>query len=152
MRGKTSGILWRIGGRLPIILSDGLGRADVRATTRRSFTPSCHYSALTTVRTAMPTKDQIAQAEWLAALGEPTRLKLLRLLATGQKTVTQLAALSQTEMVNVSHHLKLLKNVGLVTTERDGRYVIYSLAGVKATAVAMEASHASGAKISIPMV
>ncbi len=100
----------------------------------------------------MPTKELTEQAEWLAALGEPTRLSLLCVLATGQMTVTQLASAIQVEIVNVSHHLGLLKAVGLVTSERDGRHMLYSLSGAKATAVALELSHASGVKVHIPLV
>ena len=104
----------------------------------------------------MPIKERKAkdhtQADWFAALGEQTRLALVRALATGQHTVTQLAAAVRTEMVNVSHHLKLLKQAGLVSSERDGRNVIYSLVGAKALGTVLELTHPSGAKVTLPLV
>jgi ArsR family transcriptional regulator len=47
--------------------------------------------------------------------------------------------------------LKLLKQAGLVSGEKDGRMVIYSLLGAKATGGMLELSHPSGVKVSIPL-
>ncbi len=95
--------------------------------------------------------DPKTEAAWLAAFGDPIRLTILRFLASGEKIVTQLAKECQVEMANISHHLGLLKDVGLVTVERDGRFMRYSLVGVKATANALEMTHESGAKVIIPL-
>jgi ArsR family transcriptional regulator, nickel/cobalt-responsive transcriptional repressor len=96
--------------------------------------------------------DPKAQAKWLAALAEPTRLTILRQLATGTKTVTQLAQACGTEIVNISHHMPILKNGGLVSVERDGRFMRYSLVGATATATLLELKHASGVTVTIPLV
>ena len=66
--------------------------------------------------------DPRGPAEWLAAIDEPIRLTVLRLLATGAKTVTELAKACGTEIANISRHLNRMKDIGLVTAERDGRY------------------------------
>lgn len=95
--------------------------------------------------------DSKSQAAWIAAVGEPTRLAILRILATGEKTVTELAKVCQVEIVNVSHHLNLMKAAGLVTAERDGRFMRYNLVGAKANAGALELLHESGVKIFIPL-
>ena len=95
--------------------------------------------------------DSKTQAMWIAAVGEPTRLAILRILATGEKTVTELAKVCQVEIVNISHHLNLMKAAGLVTAERDGRFMRYNLVGAKATAGALELLHDSGVKILIPL-
>ncbi|MCE9560678.1 MAG: metalloregulator ArsR/SmtB family transcription factor [Planctomycetes bacterium] len=92
-----------------------------------------------------------AQAEWVFAFGEPTRLKIVRALATGVKTVTELAKAAKTEIVNVSHHLSVMKAAGVVKCDRDGRFMRYSLLGTKATAVAIEMTHESGAKVTLPL-
>ena len=100
----------------------------------------------------MPMNAHRGQADWLAALGEPTRLAIIRALATGVKTVTQLATACDEEMVNVSHHLSVLKDGGLVSVERDGRFMLYSLVGAKATGGALELAHTSGVKVKVPLV
>ncbi|MCE9566531.1 MAG: metalloregulator ArsR/SmtB family transcription factor [Planctomycetes bacterium] len=92
-----------------------------------------------------------AQAEWVFAFGEPTRLAIVRALATGVKTVTEVAKATKSEMVNVSHHLSVMKAAGVVAAERDGRFMRYSLIGAKATAVAIEITHESGAKVTLSL-
>jgi ArsR family transcriptional regulator len=93
-----------------------------------------------------------AQADWDAAFGEPTRIKIVRALATGVKSVTELAKAAKSEMPNVSHHhLSVMKAAGVVSVERDGRFQRYSLLGAKATAVAIEVTHESGARVTLPL-
>ncbi|QJW95251.1 ArsR/SmtB family transcription factor [Frigoriglobus tundricola] len=92
------------------------------------------------------------QAAWIAAIGEPTRLMVLRILATGEKTVTELAKMCRVEIVNISHHLNLMKAAGLVTAERDGRFMRYNLVGAKATGTALELAHGTGVRVFIPLV
>src|SRR5436190_2072957 len=65
--------------------------------------------------------DRRAEADWIAALGNLTRLAIIRALATGVKTVTELARECEDEIVNVSHHLGVLRGARLVACERDGR-------------------------------
>ncbi|VTR90831.1 transcriptional regulator : Transcriptional regulator OS=Megasphaera elsdenii DSM 20460 GN=MELS_0729 PE=4 SV=1: HTH_20 [Gemmata massiliana] len=89
--------------------------------------------------------------DWYAALGEPTRLALISVLATGAQTVTNLARETGAEMVNVSHHLKIMRDAELVTTEKDGRYVIYSLVGAAVKGTILELAHSSGAKVVLPL-
>ena len=66
-------------------------------------------------------------ARQLQAIAEPNRIRIIDCLRTGQKNVTQLATLLGVEIVNVSHHLGVLKSAGLVEDKKDGRFVIYSL-------------------------
>lgn len=63
----------------------------------------------------------------LQALAEPNRIRIIECLRTGSKNVTQLAKELGVEIVNVSHHLGVLRNAGLVEDIKDGRFVIYSL-------------------------
>ena len=64
------------------------------------------------------------------ALGEPSRAALLMLLAgtPGPRTVGELAAELPIDLSVVSRHLKVLKDVGVVTAERSGKEVRYRLA------------------------
>lgn len=61
----------------------------------------------------------------LAALAEPTRLRIVFHLARGPHHVSQLADLVGTPMVNMSHHLGVMRTAGLLEDEKDGRKVIY---------------------------
>lgn len=61
----------------------------------------------------------------LAALAEPTRLRIVFHLARGPHHVSQLAELVGTPMVNMSHHLGVMRQAGLLEDEKDGRKVVY---------------------------
>lgn len=61
----------------------------------------------------------------LAALAEPTRLRIVYHLARGPHHVSQLAELVGTPMVNMSHHLGVMRQAGLLEDEKDGRRVVY---------------------------
>ncbi len=66
-------------------------------------------------------------ARFLKALADPERLKLIQCLQDGPKNVSELAALLGQELANVSHHLGVLRHAGLVTDQKQGKYVVYSL-------------------------
>jgi ArsR family transcriptional regulator, arsenate/arsenite/antimonite-responsive transcriptional repressor len=63
----------------------------------------------------------------LRALGDPTRREILRLLRGGDLTAGDIAARFPMTAASVSHHLAVLKDAGLISVERDGRNLIYSL-------------------------
>ena len=63
------------------------------------------------------------------AVSSPKRLELLELLAQGEKTVEMLAAELSADIKLTSAHLKALREASLVGSRRDGKYVIYRLAG-----------------------
>ena len=58
----------------------------------------------------------------LAALADPTRRAILARLATGQATVTELAAPFAMTMPAVSRHLKVLEHAGLITRGREAQW------------------------------
>ncbi|MAT16490.1 MAG: transcriptional regulator [Planctomyces sp.] len=66
-------------------------------------------------------------AEKLKALGEPMRVRIVDLLRDGEKTVTDIAEHLDQEIVNISHHLKVLFHAGLVEKSKQGRFVYYTL-------------------------
>ncbi|HUR61415.1 MAG TPA: metalloregulator ArsR/SmtB family transcription factor [Candidatus Thermoplasmatota archaeon] len=64
----------------------------------------------------------------LRLISEATRHRLLHTLRSGEKSVGQLVALLQDEQSNLSHHLALLRQAGLVSARREGRNQMYRLA------------------------
>ena len=62
------------------------------------------------------------------ALGHPTRLELLDLLAQTPRTVEALARECDRSLASTSQHLQVLWRAGLVTREQRGLYVTYALA------------------------
>ena len=71
----------------------------------------------------------------LEALAHPVRLRLLRTLARGPHTTGELAHAWQLSSPEVSRHLAVLRRTGLLTTERHGRYVRYTLTPTDVTAL-----------------
>ena len=61
------------------------------------------------------------------ALGDETRLWLLEILTAGERTVADLMAATGLGQSLVSHHLRTLRQAGLVITRRDGRWIHYSI-------------------------
>jgi DNA-binding transcriptional ArsR family regulator len=64
-------------------------------------------------------------AAMLAAIGEPTRLRILFRLAVSPQNVGELAKAIGIPMVNMSHHLGVMRQSGLLEDEKEGRRVIY---------------------------
>jgi ArsR family transcriptional regulator len=71
----------------------------------------------------------VSLAEIAQALGHPHRLELLEHLGQGERSVEELAARAGLTFANASRHLQILRRVALVATRRDGKRVLYSLAG-----------------------
>ncbi len=63
----------------------------------------------------------------LKALDDPTRRKILELLKEGDLTAGEISRSFSISKPSISHHLDLLKQAGLVTSEKKGQFVIYSL-------------------------
>ncbi|MPY31501.1 winged helix-turn-helix transcriptional regulator [Streptomyces adustus] len=66
-------------------------------------------------------------AATLQALATPSRLYILARLQEGPCAVGELAEAVGMEASACSHQLRLLRNLGLVTGERQGRSIVYSL-------------------------
>jgi ArsR family transcriptional regulator, nickel/cobalt-responsive transcriptional repressor len=63
----------------------------------------------------------------LKAVAEAERLRIIQCLRESPRHVGELAALLHVEIVNVSHHLGVLRRAGIVQNERRGRSVLYRL-------------------------
>ena len=68
-----------------------------------------------------------ARARILRALGNPNRLLILDELSDGKKCVAELTEAVGLDMSTISKHLSVLKGVGLISGERQGTQVFYSL-------------------------
>jgi ArsR family transcriptional regulator len=70
-------------------------------------------------------------AATLKAIADPLRLRMLSAIATspmGETTAGDLATLTAVSQPTVSHHLKVLREVGLLTSDRRGTWVWYRMA------------------------
>jgi DNA-binding transcriptional ArsR family regulator len=61
------------------------------------------------------------------ALNDPTRRQILEMLQEKDLTAGEIAEKFRISFASISHHLDLLKQAKLVTSEKDGQYVYYSL-------------------------
>jgi len=66
-------------------------------------------------------------AETMQALATPSRVRILARLRDGTCSVSELAAAVEMEGSAVSHQLRVLRHLGLVVGERNGRSVVYAL-------------------------
>jgi DNA-binding transcriptional ArsR family regulator len=66
-------------------------------------------------------------ARMLKALAEPERLRIIDCLRQGSRNVSEIARETQADIVNVSHHLGVLRGAGLVQDHKQGRFVVYQL-------------------------
>ena len=74
----------------------------------------------------------------LKSLADPTRLRILELLAAQPRSTQELAPLVGLTDAGASKQLRLLASVGLVTTKREGYYVVYSLEPDRLTTLSHE--------------
>lgn len=61
------------------------------------------------------------------ALSDETRLEIVRLLSHGERCVCELQEALRAAQSRLSFHLKTLKDAGLVTDRREGRWVYYAV-------------------------
>jgi ArsR family transcriptional regulator, arsenate/arsenite/antimonite-responsive transcriptional repressor len=76
---------------------------------------------------ALATTDVEATLRLFRALGDETRLRLLEQLHGGEQCVCDLTDELEASQSRLSFHLKALKDAGLVTDRREGRWVYYTI-------------------------
>jgi len=72
-------------------------------------------------------KDFKRAAGWFHALSDETRLQIIGRLSEGERCVCDLTDMLDTAQSRLSFHLKALKEAGILTDRREGRWVYYSL-------------------------
>jgi ArsR family transcriptional regulator, lead/cadmium/zinc/bismuth-responsive transcriptional repressor len=68
------------------------------------------------------------QAEFLKALSDPARIKIVYALKGGELCVCEIMELLKMPQTMVSHHCKILKVAGIISDRKTGPWVHYSLA------------------------
>lgn len=87
-----------------------------------------HVDAVRRTRSTMPeAKDIGAMSALFAAIGDPTRLKIVAALSQNELCVCDIAASLGISQSAVSHQLRTLRELGLVRPRRDGRLSYYAL-------------------------
>ncbi|MBO0349832.1 helix-turn-helix transcriptional regulator [Phormidium pseudopriestleyi FRX01] len=79
---------------------------------------------------AQPLPPEVLQqvAEYFSILSEPMRLKLLNLLRDGEKCVQELVDATTTSQANVSKHLKVMLQAGILSRRTEGTSAYYRVA------------------------
>jgi ArsR family transcriptional regulator len=67
------------------------------------------------------------QAEFLKAISDPARIKIIYALRDGELCVCEIMELLKMPQTMVSHHCKILKVAGIVSDRKFGKWVNYSL-------------------------
>lgn len=67
-------------------------------------------------------------AKMSKAFSNANRLEILDLLANGEKSVEQVATVTDISIANASHHLQILKNAKMVTARKEKNFIFYVLA------------------------
>ena len=78
-------------------------------------------------RTATAPLDLGRASRLFHALSDETRLEIVRCLAGGERCVCELTSDLEAAQSRMSFHLRALKEAGLVTDRKDGRWVYYTL-------------------------
>lgn len=103
-------------------------RSDIRPGRDTCDVIHIHPTQLAALRGSLVGLDDAnALAETFRTLGDPTRVRMLDALAHSELCVCDLATLIGLSESAVSHQLRLLRNLRVVKSRRDGRMVFYSL-------------------------
>lgn len=87
-----------------------------------------HVDAVRIARANGPAGNQLGElSELFSALSDVTRLRIVAALSSQELCVCDLAATVGTSESAVSHHLRLMRQLGLVRSRREGRLVYYAL-------------------------
>lgn len=91
-----------------------------------------HGGNLNDLMASIPTEQQFFMAaDVFSMLCDSTRLRILWLLCHTEECVSDIAAAVNMSSPAVSHHLRNLKQSELITSRREGKEVLYSLAKTK---------------------
>jgi ArsR family transcriptional regulator len=69
--------------------------------------------------------------DFFAALGDATRLKMLKIIADEELCSCEVMAALELTQPTTSHHLGILERVGLLSSRRNGKWVFYKIANPK---------------------
>jgi len=97
------------------------------AKTKKSLRSCCGLTQLEkTPNTGMCLNpDECAKA--MMTLSDPTRLRIIRTLLDNKRNVSEIAKITSLNIHRVSHHLGIMRLVGLVEPSRHGRNIVYNI-------------------------
>jgi ArsR family transcriptional regulator, arsenate/arsenite/antimonite-responsive transcriptional repressor len=72
-------------------------------------------------------KERATTTSPFAALGDPTRRAILKMLRGGSKTAGEIAEAFHLTKPTLSHHFRVLRSANLVRAERRGTSIVYTL-------------------------
>ena len=88
-----------------------------------------HEDLVKQVLEAMPEEDDLySLADFFKVFADSTRIRILYVLLCSETCVCDIAQLLNMTQPAISHQLRILKQMDLVRTRRDGKTVFYSLA------------------------
>ena len=90
--------------------------------------PHDHGQAMEKLAHMPKPEDFQAISRYFTLLGDSSRVRIFWVLCHCQECVTNLSAMVEMSAPAVSHHLRQLKNAGLVESRREGKEVYYSAA------------------------
>lgn len=77
----------------------------------------------------IPSQEEFdAASQLLSQLGDPTRLRIFWILAHSEQCVSDVGVMVGMSSAAVSHHLRSLRQTGLLVSHRDGKEIHYTLA------------------------
>jgi DNA-binding transcriptional ArsR family regulator len=82
--------------------------------------------------------DAEKQADIFGILSNPKRILILRALAEGELSVGDIAQVVDISMQNASHHLRLMKDKGILIRHRKGQSIFYQIAAPEIVAGILE--------------
>lgn len=88
---------------------------------------TCVYSDKQIIDWLIKVMDRKNFSKQFKAFGDPTRLRILSLLATGEMTVNRITAEIGLSQPTISRHLGILREARVVVDRREGQQVFYSL-------------------------
>ncbi|MGI6075674.1 MAG: ArsR/SmtB family transcription factor [Pyramidobacter sp.] len=91
--------------------------------------PHHHSQVIEKMTGAFPNAGDFAPlADTFKHLSDPNRLRIFWALCHGEECVINISALTEMSSPAVSHHLRILKNAGLIVSRREGKEVYYRTA------------------------
>ena len=95
-----------------------------------------HEDLVKQVLEAMPEEDDLySLADFFKVFADSTRIRILYVLLCSETCVCDIAQLLNMTQPAISHQLRILKQMDLVKTRRDGKTVFYSLADDHITSI-----------------
>ncbi len=97
-------------------------------TSNSDDTPDCHGQDHDGLSVSISAEACERAAAIFRALGDPQRLRILVLLETSERCVSEVCQLLEEPMPAISQRLRLLKSERIVRSRREGKHVYYALA------------------------